>query len=154
MFRLGIPRAASFSTFLCALALLLGAACSQRAAPLAPAIEGGKGPLQLTYEDVADPLTGLRETNAGGLATSGWMRLRPSSPPSGLSASQETDYWLGGTSEAMRRCGYTEEVAALRNLATDSSLFARGANKVQGSRMASCAQALRLAHSILSHEKS
>ena len=153
MSRLGRPRAASLSSFLCALALLLGAACSQRAAPVT-ALESNKGPLQLTYEDVADPLTGLRETNAGGLNTSGWMRLRPSGPPSGLSASQETDYWLGGTSEAMRRCGYTEEVAALRELATDASLFARGANKVQGSRMASCAQALRLAQSILSHEKS
>jgi hypothetical protein len=152
MFRFGIPRAISFSTVFCALALLLGAACSQGVAP-APPIANREGGLQLTYEDVADPLTGLRETNAGGLATSGWMRLRPSSPPSGLSADQETDYWLGGTSEAMRRCGYTEEVAALRALATDSSLFARGANKVQGSRMASCAQALRLANSILSHEK-
>ena len=130
---------------------LLASGCSglQPAQPQ-PSLTDEQGNLQLTYADIAEPLTGLRETDSGGQSSSGLIRLRPSGPPSGLTPRQKTDYWLGGTSEAMRRCGYVEEVKALKGLSQDASLFAQGANKVQGSRMASCAQARRLAQRILS----
>ena len=102
------------------------------------------GKLVLEYRNVAIPLMVIIEMPGG-------QAIRPSGPPSSYTMSQVTDYWVGATSEAMKRCGYVELRQQLRNKSQSRSAFTQGENKLGGSVMVSCGKAKRLAETIISH---
>lgn len=99
----------------------------------------------LEYAQVARPLEAIM-TNDNPYSS---VRLLPSSPTSAYDQSQVTDYWMGATSEAMRRCGYARDAVTLRSKALDASAFDTGSNKLKGDKMVSCGMAKRLSDAIL-----
>jgi hypothetical protein len=99
----------------------------------------------LEYAQVARPLEALI-TNDNPYSA---VRVLPTAPTSAYDQSQVTDYWMGATSEALRRCGYAGDAVALRGKALDSSAFDTGSNKLKGDKMVSCGQAKRLSDAIM-----
>jgi hypothetical protein len=99
----------------------------------------------IQYAQVARPLETI--INSDGATTA--IRVLPSTPSPSLNPSQVTDYWMGATSEAMRRCGYAKDAIALRSKALDAASFDTGSNKLKGDVMASCARAKRFADAIM-----
>ncbi|MEJ1995755.1 MAG: hypothetical protein P8X75_11195 [Limibacillus sp.] len=124
--------------------MLSGCAGSELTSASEHILTDESGKLVLEYRNVEIPLMVLIEMPGG-------QAMRPSGPPSSYTMSQVTDYWIGATSEAMKRCGYVELRQQLKNKSHDRSAFAQGENKLGGSVMVNCGKARRLAEAILSH---